>query len=67
MVAVAVRTHDGAGCQRMVLQVAENRLRVETGVDHDAVVPPGQMRNIGIFVERGRNNSADVKLEILAQ
>ena len=57
VVAVTVRTDDRTGHKRALIEIFEDLLRFEARVEHNAVVSAGEMRNIGILVEGGGNDS----------
>lgn len=52
VVAMPMSANDSSGSQRAGVQILEDRIRLETRVEHNAVVPAWEMRNIGILVKR---------------
>ena len=57
VVAVAVRAQNRGRGQRVLVEVIENGVRLQARIDDDAIVPPGKMGDIGILLERRRNDA----------
>ena len=58
VVAVAVRAEDGSRREPVLFEIFEDRVRLETRVEHDAVIAISQVGDVGVLVEGQRNHLA---------